>query len=378
MSLIPPYNSLRGDAQTTNSCSNQPLKVYRASGWQQNTPPSNAIDNNLNTRWSSSALGAWIQIYAGSGKVICSVDIAWYKSNLRLYNFDISIWDPSISKWVMVFSGRSSSITSGFEGYNFADVQGAYVMVRVQGNTQNNFASIKEIDVKGYVPSAPPPSPTTGYDNFEGGTYSLTDGEVSPNQKWKCRFTGFGTARVVEDATGNNYMYLAPQASTSPGETHAAAVDTTTTYRDFELNVDVRTIDQLRENSPPNNWETAWLNWNSIDQFHYYGFTLKISGNQLEKKDNDIHDDAAEIFLVTKSSPSVKLDTWQNWRIKVTGTASGSPYIEIWVDGAKIIDYVDSELWIPRNSEKMKQGGTITLYTEDAAVAFDNINITPL
>jgi hypothetical protein len=116
----------------------------------------------------------------------------------------------------------------------------------------------------------------------------------------------------------------------------------------------------------------------TLSKFHYYGFTLKISGNQLEKKDNDIQDDTAEIFLVTQSSPSVKLDTWQKWRIKVTGTESGTPHIEIWVDGAKIIDYIDNKSWIPRNSEKMKQGGTITLYTEDAAVAFDNVNITPL
>jgi hypothetical protein len=72
------------------------------------------------------------------------------------------------------------------------------------------------------------------------------------------------------------------------------------------------------------------------------------------------------------------LDTWQKWRIKVTGTESGTPHIEIWVDGAKIIDYIDNKPSIPRNSEKMKQGGTITLYTEDAAVAFDNVNITPL
>jgi hypothetical protein len=94
-------------------------------------------------------------------------------------------------------------------------------------------------------------------------------------------------------------------ASTSPGETHAAAVDTTAKYKDFDLTVDVRTIDPLRQNSPPNNWETPWIMWNSVDKFHYYAFNLKLSGNQLEKKDNDIQDDTAEIFLVTQSSPSV-------------------------------------------------------------------------
>ena len=43
----------------------------------------------------------------------------------------------------------------------------------------------------------------------------------------------------------------------------------------------------LCQNSPPNNWEQTWLNWNATDQFHGYGFTIKVQGFQLEKKDND-------------------------------------------------------------------------------------------
>jgi hypothetical protein len=171
-------------------------------------------------------------------------------------------------------------------------------------------------------------------------------------------------------------MYLAPMVSTSPSETHGAAVATTTSYKDFDLSLDVKTIKQLRQNSPPNNWETAWLNWNGIDQFHSYGFTLKIIGFQLEKKDNNNQDDTAEIYLVTENSPSVKLDTWQKWRIKVTGTSTGTPHIEIWIDGTKIVDYIDNKILL--NSETMKQGGPIVLYTEDAAVGFDNVNVSPL
>ena len=33
---------------------------------------------------------------------------------------------------------------------------------------------------------------------------------------------------------------------------------------------------------------------------------------------------------------------------------------------------------LTRNSETMKQGGPIALYTEDAAVGFDNVKIRPL
>jgi hypothetical protein len=72
------------------------------------------------------------------------------------------------------------------------------------------------------------------------------------------------------------------------------------------------------------------------------------------------------------------LDTWQKWQITVTGTETGTPRIQIWIDGVKIVDYLDNQPGIPRNSEIMKQGGPIVLYTEDAAVGFDNVAIRPL
>jgi len=216
------------------------------------------------------------------------------------------------------------------------------------------------------------------YDDFEGGsTYSLSDGQISPNGKWKSLYAGFGMTGIIQEE-GNKHIHLQPMTSTSPGETQGAAVATTTSYKDFSLTLDVITKRQLRQNSPANNWETAWLNWNAIDQFHAYGFTLKVLGFQLEKKDNNNQDDGAEIYLITQNSPSVKMNTWQTWQITVSGTETGTPRIQVWIDGTKIVDYVDNHPAIPRNSETMKQGGPIALYTEDAAVGFDNVKITPL
>ena len=56
-----------------------------------------------------------------------------------------------MQKWVSVFSGTSSGTTANFERYNFPDVNGAHVMIKVKGNTENNWASISEIDVNGYT-----------------------------------------------------------------------------------------------------------------------------------------------------------------------------------------------------------------------------------
>lgn len=84
------------NAQFSNRCTSQPLSIVKASGSLPPNSPSNVIDKDLNTRWSNIGVGSWIQVAAGQGKVICSVDIAWYRGNFRQNEFVISIWNPSI------------------------------------------------------------------------------------------------------------------------------------------------------------------------------------------------------------------------------------------------------------------------------------------
>ena len=98
-------------------------------------------------------LPSWIQVNVGSGKVICSVDIAWYRVNFRQVDFIISVWNPSIEKWVNVFSGTSSGTTANLVRYNFPDVNAAYVRILVNGNSENNSVSISELDANGFTGS---------------------------------------------------------------------------------------------------------------------------------------------------------------------------------------------------------------------------------
>lgn len=235
------------------------------------------------------------------------------------------------------------------------------------------------------VTPTPTPTPTADLqDNFDAPVYSLTDGQTSPNGLWKCLYAGGGTIKTAPRSAGGNYMYLAPKAATASNQTYGATVMTTKMYTDFDMTLDVVTLKQLRTGSPANNWEVAWLNWcrsNSLTdltelRFHAYAFTAKIDGWQLEKKDNEQQDDTAEIYLVTNNTPDIRIGTWQKWRIKVTGTATGTPTIQVWVDGVQLCNYVDNKP--PLNSEKMKRQGPIVLYTEDAAVGFDNVKIQSL
>src|SRR6185369_8406973 len=107
-------------------------------------------DNNLGTRWSSNGVGQFITANQGStSQNICSVDIAWYNGNSRVYHFTISTSTDGNS-FSQKFSGDSSGTTLNSEKYTFPTVDNVrFVRVTVNGNSVNNWASITELDVFG-------------------------------------------------------------------------------------------------------------------------------------------------------------------------------------------------------------------------------------
>ena len=114
-----------------------------------------------------------------------------------------------------------------------------------------------------------PPQPLL-YDNFEGGTYTLSNGQTSPNKKWIDIYNGvrgaYPSSGVRDDGIGtNNIFFEAPAVSTIQPppplipplhQTSASLVTSTQKWGNFELDIDVKTVQQLRQNSPPNPWET--------------------------------------------------------------------------------------------------------------------------
>ena len=133
------------------------------------------------------------------------------------------------------------------------------------------------------------------YDNFEGHhPYTITDNQTSPNGKWFNKYNGFGatgTANVTpttatDNDNNNTVFYEEPKTSTSPNETHAALTLTTQIYEDVDLQLKVKTNEQLRQNSTPNPWEVAWIMWRFQDDWHHYYFIFKPNGVELGKKQN--------------------------------------------------------------------------------------------
>ena len=126
---------------------NLPISGATASGNDGNVP-SNVIDNNLNTRWSSLGVGQFIRADLGSTQNICSVDIAWYKGNERAYNFVISTSTDGTT-FTTKLTSTSSGTTLNSEKYTIPATDARYVRITVNGNTVNNWASMSELDVFG-------------------------------------------------------------------------------------------------------------------------------------------------------------------------------------------------------------------------------------
>jgi hypothetical protein len=144
-SLVSPDSESPSSLATCNKLS---VTSVSASGNDGNVP-TNVLDNNLNTRWSDNGVGSWIQLDLGSKKSICSVDIAWYRGNVRENNFAISVSDNG-NTFTNKFTGTSSGSTTSPEKYTLpAGTEGRYVRITVNGNTENNWASITEIAVFG-------------------------------------------------------------------------------------------------------------------------------------------------------------------------------------------------------------------------------------
>jgi F5/8 type C domain len=135
----------KADAQSCTT--NLPISGVTASGNDGNVP-SNVLDNNLNTRWSSFGVGQWIRADLGSTKNICSVDIAWYKGNVRVYNFVIATSTDG-STFTNKLTSTSSGTTLNSEKYSIPATDARYVRITVNGNTANNWANIAELDVFG-------------------------------------------------------------------------------------------------------------------------------------------------------------------------------------------------------------------------------------
>jgi len=132
---------------SAESCSNNLfISSVKASSSDSGYPPSNVLDNDRSTRWSSPTVGSWIQVDLGTTKNICSVDIAWWKGNERQYDFVIATSTDGTT-FTNKLTSSSSGTTLNSEKYIIGSTNARYIRVTVNGNTANTYAHITELDV---------------------------------------------------------------------------------------------------------------------------------------------------------------------------------------------------------------------------------------
>jgi hypothetical protein len=203
------------------------------------------------------------------------------------------------------------------------------------------------------------------YDMFDR-TYVLREGQTSPNGEWKNVYSGYGSTGV-KAVDGRIVFYLSPMASTSAAQTLAALVKSTDKFCDFSMQVDMNTVKPLRKGSPANTWEVGWLFFRYTDTFHYYWLLVKPNGIELGKKDCDTCSDPVEgqKYLVTKSTPTLKFNTWNKVKVDMIGNN-----IKVYWNGNLVIDYVDRAM-----SPKLASGN-IAMYSEDAYVLYNGMAVS--
>jgi hypothetical protein len=222
------------------------------------------------------------------------------------------------------------------------------------------------------------PSDNLLYDDFEAGTYQISDGQTSPNGKWLDKYNGYGGQRVKEEGS-NNIFYAYPKTSTTSGETHASLTVSSTKYANAQVEWSMRTDKQLRTGSSPNSWEVAWGMIKYVDSTHHYYIVVKPNGQYEFGKKDYLPAETGEhqIFLKTGSLPSGvswELGRWYDMKAVIDGTM-----ITVDVDGKRLFDFKDDGGTGKRAQTSVLAGeGSFGMYEEDAAVAFDDVHIKPL
>lgn len=181
---------------SAESCSNLTIDRATASGHQIGSYPSRTIDDNLRTGWASYGIGSWIQVDLGKTQMVCSVDIAWYRGDVRVAHFAILTSVDGESFKEVYIHGRSSGITKEPEHYSFEPIGARYVKIKVYGNTENNWAAIMEIDVQGRTVSASLLEDKVCHDGWKVTAY------FTPLES---DYAGTGTVSVMTDEGERTY-----------------------------------------------------------------------------------------------------------------------------------------------------------------------------
>ncbi|MEO9363717.1 MAG: discoidin domain-containing protein [Nitrososphaera sp.] len=207
-------------ASAAPACAALQVTKVMASGNDRNVP-NNTIDGKLGTRWSNLGKGSWISADLGGRVNVCYVDVAWYRGDHRQNTFTISHSSDG-KTFIQDYSAKSSGTSAGLQRYDFPDVSARYVRITVNGNTENDRASITEIRVYGYVPGGGTQDTIKPFiaidqpaDKGEIVAASSSSTTATITVKGRASDTGSGIKRVEVGTESSAYQPATPKA---PGD----------------------------------------------------------------------------------------------------------------------------------------------------------------
>jgi hypothetical protein len=203
------------------------------------------------------------------------------------------------------------------------------------------------------------PTTADAFDDYDVGTGWQEGDVVGP---WRVQFTGYGKIAVI-DVGGDPALSLTPHRATAPDLTHASLVVSNQRFGDLEIAVTTQTRGQLREGSEPNPWEVGWLVWDYRDDDHFYYLIAKPNGWELGKRDPAYP--GGQRFLATGSNVRFPVRDEIELRVRRIDDT-----IDVWVDDIHLVEFIDDE--------RPYLGGRIGLYSEDASVLWDDVEIWDL
>jgi hypothetical protein len=199
LSLGPYAFSLKStNAQPSDDmCEKLPVVKVGANGARGAASAEFAVDGDPDTRWANQAVGSFVQLDLGIKKVLCAIDIAWYRGDVRSYNFVISVSNDG-TNFKDIVSASSTGKTTSAERYNIPDQIARYVRVTVHGNTHNDLGSITEMAVRGQGCTSP---------QISGVSATGDDGHVPQNtidNNMNTRWSNYGVPSFIQYDLGKS------------------------------------------------------------------------------------------------------------------------------------------------------------------------------
>lgn len=345
-----------GAAALASGCT--PLAVSSVSAsTDDGNVPANAVDGSLSTRWSGYGVGAYLTVDLGAAGPVCGADIAWFRGDQRASTFTIAVSSDG-AQYTTAYSGVSSGNTASYESYSFASVTARYVRITVNGNTQNDWASISELRIGGGAGAPEPPQPPPS--GLFSESFSYPDGLITNEYAYSHPSADDAQVSPLWEVTSGSLFAKAGRGwsgipdGQSPGPdsdpyNDSAVFRVRTRRTDFD---NVRVAFKLLNKSLTTTSRTPAESYDGMHVFLRYQSPEELYTASINRRDNRAvikkklpggpSNGGTYTTIGSTVSHTVPYGSWQNVEATIRTNANGSVTIGLYSGGNLVVSGTDS------------------------------------